>query len=205
MRNKGLSIGQIFKSFVYVFMQAIEAKKTDELDIDKWRDGVWTTLVKETFCEMGKNNFKVYSSAHEGEYLLDLIWEKQDGETGGLRLGLESEWGDIKEVEEDFYKLMYTKCALKVLIYSSSSDSKTQEFLGRFKEILLWYDKHLEGEQYLFIDITEFEPYKIVGHSFAVTKDFLANKNTIQINKLEEYHWSDISKNYVAKEELVRK
>ena len=188
----------ILKDFVNKLRQEIEEEKINNSTVEKWGKPIWTNLIIESFGKLGNEfGFKVYSSSHEGEYLLDLIWESKDGETGGLLLGLESEWEGTEAVSYDFYKLIYTKCELKVLIYGSTSDEKSKEFIDKFKEDLSWFNKHLQGEQYLFIDITDYPPYKMIAYKFTIPNNFIIDKDGIDFCKLGEFDWDEVNKNYV--------
>lgn len=178
----------------------IKLKKEIELEggINTCGSRTWTKIVKKSFCELGKNlGFKPYASEYEGEYLLDVLWESKTKEIGPI-LGVESEWGSVKDVEEDFYKLMYVKCKFKVLIYGSTSEKKGREFQSSFKEWLTTFDKnlHLKGEKYLFIDITDYEPYRVVAYSFVITQDCIIKRDSIKLTKLKEIRWDSKKKRY---------
>lgn len=192
----------VFYSFVNQLAEELDIeKKTNPDNIDKWldKDKFWTKIIKESFGELGKNGkFKVYSNLHESEYLLDLVWEARDTKSGGLILGLESEWNNKgDEIEDDFYKLMYTKCKLKVFVYSSSSIENADKLICQFKEYLSWFDGHIPGEKYLFIDVTEYKDHnKIIGREFTISSSRILDRDTIEFQKIGEFDWDEINKNY---------
>lgn len=190
----------VFKSFVD---ELVEELRTNSGSIDKWIDKntPWTKIIKKTFGELGENKFrfKVYSNLHESEYLLDLVWETRDRKSGGLILGLESEWNNKdNEIEDDFCKLMYTKCKLKVFIYSSSSIENAGGLLVKFKEYLSWFNGHIPGENYLFIDITNHKGHnKVVGYGFTIPSNPILDKDKIDFHKIGEFDWDEANKNYI--------
>lgn len=189
----------ILNNFINKLREEIDILKeaiTD--DIDDWGDKIWTKIIKKSFSILGKENkLKVYSHEDGGEYLLDLVWESRDEDNGGLLLGLESEWNNTKnEIECDFYKLMYTKCNLKFFVYCSTSAKKREELTDVFRKSLAWFNKHIQGEQYIFIDVTDYKPYKIMCDKFDVPKNGKIDKDTIEFHKIGEFDWDEINKNY---------
>lgn len=202
MNNEILTPEKIFQNFVERLVQEIEIKNKNNIEGDRWeeRDSNWTELVKKSFLTLVKeNNFEVYSSLQgKGECLLDLTWESRNEKSGGLTLGLESEWGNAEAIEEDFYKLMYTKCKLKVLVYSSTSDKQAKELINRLKESLCWFDRHNLKEMYLFIDVTNYKVNnKIIGYEFNVPNNGKLDKENINFCKIKEFNWDEKRKNYL--------
>lgn len=194
MIKSDFSLKDILKRFLIGLKKEIEL----EGDISICGPRTWTKIVKKSFCELGKNlGFNSYASECGGEYLLDVLWESKIKKIRPI-LGLESEWGSVKDVEEDFYKLMYVKCKYKVLIYGSTSRDKEVEFQVNFKKWLSTFDQnlHLKGEKYLFIDITDYNPGKIVAYVVAITQNCLIKKDSIKLTKLKEIKWDSKKKRY---------
>jgi len=194
-----LNAEQIFRDFVIELQKQINIQKTAGIDIDNCRDIPWTEIVKEAFSEIGRiiEGIKVYATGHDGEYLLDVLWDSTENEKHGPILGVESEWGNIKDVEEDFYKLMYVKCRFKVLVYSSTSEVNRLELQRMIKDGLINFDQHLIGEQYLFVDMNNFEPWRITTVGFIVTQATLKNRKAIELSNICSVEWDDKIKNYI--------
>lgn len=194
-----LDIQQIFRDFVVELQKQAEIRKAKGIDIVICGDTPWTEIVQEAFYEIGKlkKGIKVYASSHGGEYLLDVLWDSIVDKEHGAVLGLESEWGNIEDVEEDFYKLMYVKSRFKVLIYSSASESNRLDLQQMIKNGLVNFNKHLEGERYLFIDINNFEPYRIIAIGFTVTQAVLKDREVIALQNIGSAEWDEVAKNYI--------
>lgn len=189
---------QIFKDFIIELQKQINIKKAVGVDIINCEDPHWTEMVQESFWEMGriKRGITVYMTSHGGEYLLDVLWDSTEDKQYGPVLGLESEWGNEKDVEEDFYKLMYVKCKIKVLIYSSTSESNRIDLQQMIEHGLRNFNQHREGEHYLFLDISDFEPWVITVLGFIVSQSVLRNKSAVKLQKIGSANWDDKVKNY---------
>jgi hypothetical protein len=89
-----------------------------------------------------------------------------------LVLAAEVEWGrqgqrihtdvfrkNMEEVFRDFYKVMDARCSAKVMVYTSwlypEQSGEEGLFLKGFKQILLDYQAHLPGDQYMFIEFDD--------------------------------------------------
>jgi len=111
----------------------------------------WTNSVKAALRDIGHElNFEVYPEPQGGEFLLDVIWYS---EAGGIELAAESEWHTKPaEVLADFQKLVYVKSPVKVMIYWVESHARGGErVLGEMVGYMEKYNKHLAGEEYLFV------------------------------------------------------
>jgi hypothetical protein len=194
-----LNISQIFKDFIIELQKQINIQKEAGVDIDNSGDVPWTEIVKEAFCEMGKakEGINVYSTGHGGEYLLDVLWDSTENRNHGPILGVESEWGNIEDVVEDFYKLMYVKCRFKVLVYSSTSESNKLDLEQMIKDGLVNFNQHLVGDEYLFIDMNNCALWRIVASRFTVTELVLKERKTIELLNICSVEWSDKTKNYI--------
>ncbi len=210
-----LTACMLFNEFVNSLNFEIEKEKKNQTlkklsdDPGKWESNklYWTPIIKRCFKGMGEmRGFKVWTNldeiedANKGEYLLDLAWVDENSEK--LILGLESEWGNWEAVEYDFYKLMYTKSKIKVTVFKVGSDMSADSFITDFQKTLKLFEQHIPGEQYLFIEFCEYEPYRIIGYDFTITEDVIGNSAfynglKFKLNKLEkEIYYNDKIKNY---------
>jgi len=130
----------------------------------------WTKRIQEQFVRMCPEDCELAQRGSSKEYLVDSSWmETEHGKR--VLLACECEWASDRYgdhtlwglVEEDFEKLLGIKAPFKVLIFSSTSDSRRKgsdpkldfsvEYARqRIKESLENYWHHLAGETYIFID-----------------------------------------------------
>ncbi len=86
------------------------------------------------------------------EWLLDLVWT--DRSTRDVRLAVESEWSHVMAHRlDDFEKLMSVKSVLKLFIYETRSPNESDEVRRELARYLDAFTQHLEGEEYLLMDI----------------------------------------------------
>jgi hypothetical protein len=118
----------------------------------------WTQAVKEVICELGEQRgFKTYASIHLGsekheEWLLDVVWWTT---SGGMQLGVESEWGKVEHVLDDFEKLMSVKSPLKLMVFSSGETLLSENHIvQKLREYLTDFDQNVKDEIYLLVDFT---------------------------------------------------
>src|SRR6266852_5038447 len=73
------------------------------------RDRPWTKAVKERLHEMGKSRGLMVCchGSKQGEWLLDVIW--MVAKEHKIVLAVESEWGRLPAIEDDFDKLLSIK------------------------------------------------------------------------------------------------
>lgn len=128
----------------------------------------WTREIKKRMVSLGQNlGFYTCASGvsdrtvcHWGEWLYDVAWvkyRKQEGtETGfdvndfhGVALALESEWGDKRDVRDDFQKLVQAKADYKVMIWDRFSGFGDRKELESMEETAR-HDPKNNGETYLF-------------------------------------------------------
>lgn len=85
-----------------------------------------------------------------GEFLWDHVWiERQDGR---LLLVLESEWSQWPElVMNDFRKLLYARSALKVLVYSEQTTSRSVH--SDIDKCITAFPYHSVAERYLIVNL----------------------------------------------------
>ena len=77
----------------------------------------------------------------------------------GLRRGTQVFRQNLEEVFRDFYKLMDSRSTTKVMVYTSwlypGQSGAEGLFLQGFRRILLDYEGHLPGDQYLFLEFDD--------------------------------------------------
>jgi len=102
------------------------------------------------------------------EWLLDLIWWKNEPEIG-IALAVECEWGGTRDIIDDFQKLLCTKAPLKVLIYDGGNIPKHgDDVQAAIKNEMKIYHHHVAGETYLFLAFGDRQQY---CHRFVVPRD----------------------------------
>jgi hypothetical protein len=117
-------------------------------------DKPWTRAITDALCEMGtKRAFLACGRGckHCGEWLLDIVWIGRKRHE--IVLAVESEWGKPGDIEDDFDKLMSIKARHKLLIFAT----KVRDSAGmvkRLESLLLEYPHHIEGEEYMALNIT---------------------------------------------------
>ena len=96
----------------------------------------WTKQIKKSFIKLGKSQ-GYYTCTHGlapgesdwGEWLYDITWIKY-GKSGKffnpydfheVILTLESEWGDVGSVRDDYQKLVQAKSRFKVMIWQADN------------------------------------------------------------------------------------
>ena len=156
------------KEFVEEFVKDVAPPK--RLDSS---NAEWTTRVRCRFNETCPEDCDAVPNKSKGwkEYLVDFCWMEKKGLGGRVVVACESEWAADRWgsqtrwtfVEEDFEKLLAVKAPLKILIFSSTSESirtsKDQEVdfpfsyaKERLEASLRGYSHHLPGETYLLLD-----------------------------------------------------
>jgi hypothetical protein len=95
---------------------------------------------------------------------LTLFWKHGDGVMGAFLSG----WGDRQELERRFQSLEIIKSPLKTIIYSCV---KWQDaVLEQLGAALLRYPHHIEGEQYLALNLLGSEQ-KMAAHAIVIPRD----------------------------------
>jgi len=118
---------------------------------------------------------------------LTLYWKRGDG----IMAAFLSAWGDRQELERRFQILETIKAPQKVLIYSCT---KWQEaVLEQLGAALLRYPHHIEGEQYLALNLLGTER-KMAAQSIVITRN--GNLESIDLKRFvplegSPYPWGD--------------
>ena len=121
----------------------------------------WTQAAKQVLCGLGKKRkLTPYASIHLGsekheEWLLDIVWFSV---SGGMKLAVESEWGALAQVLDDFEKLMCAKSPLKLMLFKSANTGlSTEKLVQKLEGYLAHFKQNVQGERYLLVDFTEGE------------------------------------------------
>ncbi len=122
-------------------------------------DTAWTKAVKLALDAMARDRgFTAHYSNREeenSEFLLDLVWWKQDKKSCGAVLGMECEWGNADQVLEDFDKLLQFKSPLKLMIFTADTARKRRGIHAKLLERLRSFAQHVRGECYVFTEFTK--------------------------------------------------
>jgi hypothetical protein len=134
-------------------------------------NSIWTRAVKARLVKLAKKHGLLVSpdpSIFQGEYLLDVIWQKP-APCADLLLACESEWGDCGSVWEDFEKLMHVKASLKLMIFCTGDHEKDFSKIrkGIESKYMAEFTQHLEGETYILLEFTA-RPQGVHGYEFIV-------------------------------------
>jgi hypothetical protein len=116
----------------------------------------WTEAAKQVLCGLAKKcRLTPYASIHLGsekheEWLLDIVWHSV---SGGTKLAVESEWGKLEHVQDDFEKLMSIKSPLKLMLFKSGNTRlSTAEVVQTLQGDLAPFKQNVKGETYLLVD-----------------------------------------------------
>ena len=118
----------------------------------------WTQAAKQVLCGLAKRRkLTPYASIHLGsekheEWLLDIVWHSV---SDGTMLAVESEWGKLEHVQDDFEKLMSIKSPLKLMLFKSGNTGySTSEVVQTLERDLMPFKQNVKGETYLLVDFS---------------------------------------------------
>jgi hypothetical protein len=114
----------------------------------------WTKAVTDRLRQMGSRRGMLacgHRSQDHGEWLLDVTWMVP--ERHEIVLAVESEWGELGEVEDDFDKLMSIKARRKLLLFSTKHHEGAGNIMKRIESNMLAYPYHLAGEEYMALEV----------------------------------------------------
>jgi hypothetical protein len=120
------------------------------------RDKTWTKAVKDGLFRIGKDQGLFVccnGSPDQGEWLLDLLW--MNSQDWRIVLAVESEWGQPKEVEEDFGKLMSIEARHKLLLFATKKHEGAEQIIESLEKAMRRFPYHLAGEAYMALEVTE--------------------------------------------------
>ena len=122
----------------------------------KVQNTVWTELVKKVLDDEGTRlGYEVLCRGIQDshEWMLDVIWWKTYREESiGIALAVESEWKTpVREVIDDFQKLLCVKAPLKLLVYDGGNlPEHGAAVRSEIMAEMMRYHHHVKGETYLF-------------------------------------------------------
>lgn len=114
----------------------------------------WTAKIKATLNDLGKHyNFHTCASGCDSlngsEWLCDFVWLKTDQERQvvDVPLVVESEWGDMRAVMDDFQKILIINARLKMMILQPNDIDSA---LTIMKNAIHAFRHTRPGDHYLF-------------------------------------------------------
>lgn len=69
-------------------------------------------------------------------------------------LAVESEWGSVEDIEDDFGKLMSIKAHRKLMIFATRNHVGSDRVMKAIESRMLAYPYHLAGEEYMALGVT---------------------------------------------------
>jgi hypothetical protein len=115
-----------------------------------------------------------------------LLWQRN----GAPLLAMNTGWGDRNELEMSLEWLEAFKCPQKLLVYSCS---KWQEaILDQIRGALIRYPYHMEGEQYLFLNLVgpENRFHLLLANSERDGRQAFVNDTVLQPVPGSPFSWS---------------
>jgi len=151
----------------------------------------WIHAWKALLTAVGRERSMEIALREEGDSALarqlTLYWKRGDG----IMAAFLSAWGDRQELERRFQVLETIKAPQKTIIYSCA---KWQDaVLEQLGAALLRYPHHIEGEQYLALNLLGSEQ-KMAAHSIVIARN--GNLNPGDLERLlplpgSPYPWGD--------------
>ena len=151
----------------------------------------WIHAWKALLTAVGRERSMEIALREEGDSALarqlTLYWKRGDG----IMAAFLSAWGDRQELERRFQVLETIKAPQKTIIYSCA---KWQDaVLEQLGAALLRYPHHIEGEQYLALNLLGSEQ-KLAAHSIGIARN--GNLNSGDLERLlplpgSPYPWGD--------------
>lgn len=137
----------------------------------------WIQAWKALLTALGRERSMNLALHEEGDSALarqlTLYWKRGDGIMAAFLSG----WGDRQELERRFQVLETIKAPQKAIIYSCM---KWQDaVLEQLGAALLRYPHHIQGEQYLALNLLGNEQ-KLAAHSIVITHDGNLDKRDLE-------------------------
>ena len=133
----------------------------------QWSNPEWTRRIKTAICEIGHaNGYSTCASsvdfeADHGEWLYDVCWLEYGRNNGDQRyrlrrmpLAVESEWGDMGAIEDDFSKLLVARASLRAMVCNGGwlpDDTEGRATAERLRQWVGEYAGSRVGDTYLLI------------------------------------------------------
>jgi hypothetical protein len=137
----------------------------------------WIQAWKALLTALGRERSMNFALHEEGDSALarqlTFYWKRGDGIMAAFLSG----WGDRQELERRFQVLETIKAPQKAIIYSCM---KWQDaVLEQLGAALLRYPHHIQGEQYLALNLLGNEQ-KLAAHSIVITHDGNLDKRDLE-------------------------
>jgi hypothetical protein len=149
-------------------------------------DKPWTKAVTDQLCKMGRVRGMLacgHGSPDQGEWLLDVVWIPWGRHE--VVLAVESQWGKLPAIEDDFDKLMSIKARRKLLLFSTRKHKGAEDIVQRLESNMQAYPYHLAGEEYMALEVTAQGAYR---YHFQVPSD--GRLEAVNFNQIgEPLHW----------------
>jgi len=126
-----------------------------------WRSNrEWTAAVIRTVCELGERlGFEPCAKGRkshvgQGEWLYDAVWLHFGDEhhVTDVQLILESEWSpDLKDIEDDFLKLLVGRAAHRVMIFEQARSDELNGKFDHLQDQIKHFSQTRVGDRYLLL------------------------------------------------------
>jgi hypothetical protein len=140
------SLDEITRDLVQGFPRELASAK---------HDGDWTSAVVARLNQIGSAlglHVCGRKCSGQGEWLLDVIWMQRDDQR--ILLAVESEWGALACVEEDFGKILCIKSKRKLMLFNTYNHKGADKIIAALEHMMLSYPHHVAGEEYFAMDMT---------------------------------------------------
>ena len=113
----------------------------------------WTRATKDILTDfvLQRGWKPVSTGIRNHEFLLDFLALNE--QTSDIELAVESEWGTLGAILHDFRKLLYVKADVKVMICGPAAGNAY--LCSRIEEVASKYPRHMAGETYVLVDVSE--------------------------------------------------
>ena len=126
----------------------------------------WTKEIKTRLCRIGKEKLGYYTCASQvdkkfvdhGEWLFDvawLDWEKKDKKLKSVPLVVESEWGDLDHIRDDFQKLLVARADIRLMVcdagWVGKGDGRAKETAKQLRAWINAFKGNQPGDTYLLV------------------------------------------------------
>jgi hypothetical protein len=162
----------------------------------------WLKTWKNLLTALGRQHGFEVVLKEEGlsalEKQLSLFWKRGDA----ILVAFISGWGDRQDMEQRFQLLETLKAHQKVILYSCL---RWQEaVIEQFEATLLRYPYHIEGEEYLFLNVMA-PDHRIGAHTLTISRSGTLTMNDVrlQLAKGSPFPWRQPQVTGVASDSAV--
>ncbi len=165
--NPGVALPDLTREIARLLPEYLPGVSTGTVTVTEGR-GCWIRAWKELLTAFGREYRMEVALQEEGDSALarqlTLYWKRGDA----IEAAFLSGWGDREELEQRFQRLETIKAPQKVIIYSCT---RWQEaVLEQLEAALLRYPHHIEGEQYLTLNLVGSER-KLAAHWITIPRN----------------------------------